>query len=208
MSPILEDQDSYFLPMSHEYDRDLVNMLPPTEVVDQLIDHYFDYGCWIYPHINRPSFSLAWSRFKSGNNSDRITLATVCVILAVAVQYLPPNHPILEQLSQTSQALGYKYYDMARSALQRHSLMPRSYTLELVELHLIRCHFQILCKADSEEIWSIVGELASIAIGMGLHRDPGKWKLSKDVAERRRWCWWHLILVERSVLPPFDRFQR
>jgi len=32
---------------------------------------------------------------------------------------------------------------------------------------------------------------------MGLHRDPGKWRMHRDVAERRRWAWWHIVLMER-----------
>jgi hypothetical protein len=35
---------------------------------------------------------------------------------------------------------------------------------------------------------------------MGLHRDPGRSRYSRDVAERRRWAWWHIILLERFVV--------
>lgn len=130
---------------------------------------------------------------------DRIVLATVCVLLAVAVQYLPAEHIILESIAETHEDLGYKYYDVMRSALQRQSLEPRVYTLELVELLLLRAHFQSLCKTDSEEMWIVKGELMSIALAMGLHRDPDMWHMPRQLAERRRWCWWGLIALDRSV---------
>lgn len=197
-----EESDGYFsFTMAHEYDRDLIHLLPPIDVIDQLIDYYFEYCNWVYRHVNQASFTHAWSRFKEGRYPDRIVLATVCMIMSVSVQYLPEKHTLLENLPGTSEELGHRYYDVMRSALQRHSLEPRSYTLELVELHLIRCHFQTLCKTDSEEIWNVIGELKTIAIAMGLHRDPGMWKMTSEVAERRRWCWWHFILLERLACP-------
>ncbi|KAF7978315.1 hypothetical protein HWV62_925 [Athelia sp. TMB] len=189
--------DTRTLAVTNEYDRDLLNLLPHFDVIDQLVDYYFEYCNWIHRHVDEPSFTQAWSRFKSGLCPDRIVLATVCVIIAVAVQYLPAQHIILESIAETHEELGYKYYDVMRSALQRQSLEPRVYTLELVELLLLRTHFQGLCKTDSEEIWIVKGELMSIALAMGLHRDPNMWHMSRQVAERRRWCWWHLIVLDR-----------
>lgn len=186
---------------THEYDRDLLNLLPSIEIIDQLVDYYFEYCNWIHRNVDQPSFTQAWSRFKSGQFPDRIVLATVCIVISVSVQYLPAQHILLESITETHEELGYKYYDVMRSALQRQSLsQPRAYTLELVELLLLRCHFQQLCKVDSEEIWLVKGELMSIALAMGLHRDPKLWRMSRQVAERRRWCWWNLIVLDRSEL--------
>jgi len=69
--------------------------------------------------------------------------------------------------------------------------------LDYVELLLVRCHFHTICKTDTEEIWSVRGETISVALAMGLHRDPGRWNMSREVAERRRWAWWNAMLLER-----------
>lgn len=166
-------------------------MLPPLEIIDQLIDYYFDYCNWIYRSVNQPFFLKAWDRFKSGQSADRVVLATVCVILGVVVQYLPDQHSMLRDLSGTNGELANKYYDIMRVALQRQALelTRKTWTLDFVELLLIRAHFQILRKTDSEEIWSVTGELVTVAKAMGLHRDPVRWRMSKSVAERRRWAW-------------------
>jgi hypothetical protein len=42
-------------------------------------------------------------------------------------------------------------------------------------------------------------ELVSMGLAMGLHRDPTRWRMSKEVAERKRCARWHIILIERCV---------
>ncbi|KAG6331659.1 hypothetical protein ID866_7430 [Astraeus odoratus] len=193
-----------FMPTG-EYDKDLIPQLPGLETIDGLVTYYFEYCNWIYRHVNRPAFSAAWERFKSGASADRVTLATVCNIMAVAVHYLPPNHRLVSDLGETHEELGRKFYGIMRIALNRHREECRTYSLELVECLLVRCHYLTLSKTDSEEIWSVRGELISIGTAMGLHRDPLKWRMSKEMAERRRWAWWHIILLERWQAFMFGR---
>jgi hypothetical protein len=172
-------------------------MLPPIEIIDELITFYFEYCNWIYRHVNQPSFTQQWARFKSGTSADKIVLATACVMMAVATFYLPARHHILDSLSETHEELSRKFYQVSTTALNRRLAESKAYSLELVEMYLIRGHYHYLSKSDTEEIWHIRGELVSIGMAMGLHRDPGKWKMHRDIAERRRWAWWHIVLMER-----------
>jgi len=71
--------------------------------------------------------------------------------------------------------------------------------LELVECLLIRCHYLTLSKTDSEETWAVRAELVSMGLAMGLHRDPTRWRMSKEVAEGKRCAWWNITLLERCV---------
>jgi hypothetical protein len=185
--------------MTNEYDRDLIPLLPSVDAMDALVSYYFEYCNWIYRHVNQSAFLSAWSRYKAGSSADRVVLATVCMIMAIAVHYLPPGDPLVAQLGDSLECICRKFYDIMRSALDRHRVEHKTYSLELVECLLIRCHYLTLSKTDSEEIWCVRGELVSIGMAMGLHRDPLKWRMSKEVAERRRWAWWHIILLERSV---------
>jgi hypothetical protein len=180
---------------THDGDYDLRKELPHTSVIDGFVDFYFEYCNWVYRHVNFPAFMAAWARYKSGG-ADRIVLATVCIIMAVTLHYLPAGHELLRALPSDTEDLGAHFYNIMRLALQRRQVESRAYTLELVELHLIRTHYLMLSKLDSEEIWHVKGELVNIATAMGLHRDPGK-EMPLQVAERRRWAWWHVILLER-----------
>ncbi|KAG7445961.1 uncharacterized protein BT62DRAFT_932306 [Guyanagaster necrorhizus] len=186
-----------FTALPPEYDRDLLAMLPSLDVIDGLIIFYFECCNWVYRHVNEKAFLSQWDRFKSGKSADRIVLATACVIMGVAAHYLPSDHQLLEQFSDSPQEQGNKFFDVSQMALQRRHAESKKYSIELVELLLIQCHYLTLEKTESEQVWQIRGELVSIGTALGLHRDPGKWRMHRDVAERRRWAWWHIILLER-----------
>ncbi|KAK0453175.1 fungal-specific transcription factor domain-containing protein [Armillaria borealis] len=194
-----------FAALPPEYDRDLLAMLPSLDVIDGLITFYFECCNWVYRHVNEKAFSSQWDRFKSGKSADRIVLATACVIMGVAAHYLPSDHQLLEQFSETPQEQGNKFFDVSQMALQRRHAESKKYNIELVELLLIQCHYLTLAKTESEQVWQIRGELVSIGTALGLHRDPGKWRMHRDVAERRRWAWWHIILLERWQAFMFGR---
>ncbi|KAJ7122854.1 fungal-specific transcription factor domain-containing protein [Mycena epipterygia] len=191
--------------MSHEYDRDLLAVLPSVDIIDGLISYYFEYCNWIYRHVNQVSFLLHWERYKNGSSPDRTVLAIACAIMALATYYLPAQHRLLEAYPETHEELGLKYFDVSTTALHRRQADTKMYSLDLVELLLIRSHYLTTSKRDSEEIWHAKGEIVTIGTAMGLHRDPGKWKMHRDVAERRRWAWWHIVLLERWQAFMFGR---
>jgi hypothetical protein len=52
---------------------------------DIQLEYYFAYGCWIYNLINEAGFRKAWGSYKAGFSTDRLTLATCCLILATTL---------------------------------------------------------------------------------------------------------------------------
>ena len=191
---------------SHDYDRDLIAVLPPFHIVDALLEYYFEYCNWVYRHVNQAAFLPAWQKFKAGSSPSRLTFATAAVLSALAIRYLPPGHELLSSLPTAFSSescydeLSTQYYNTMKTALQRYKDEDNFYTLDLVELLLVRSHYLTFTKTSPEEIWSVRGELVTVGTAMGLHRDPGRTRYSKDAAERRRWAWWHIILLERSVV--------
>ncbi|KAI1793010.1 hypothetical protein LXA43DRAFT_1004242 [Ganoderma leucocontextum] len=192
-----------------DWDQDLTAQLPDIHMIDGLIEYYFEYCNWVYRHVNEPTLLAGWDRYKRGKHGDRLILATVCILIALAARYLPPRHALLQGMSETCEELGSKCYDIMRHALDRYrksaSSPGRSYSLELVELLLVRSHYLTFAKEDPEETWNVRGELVSIGTAMGLHRDPGSTRFEKSVADRRRWAWWHIVLLERWQAFMFGR---
>lgn len=184
----------------------MIAVLPPFHIVDALLEYYFEYCNWVYRHVNQAAFLSAWQKFKTGNSPSRLTLATAAVLSALAIRYLPPGHELLSSLPTAFPSescydeLSTQYYNIMKTALQRYRNEDNFYTLDLVELLLVRSHYLTFTKTSPEEIWSVRGELVTVGTAMGLHRDPGRSRYSKDAAERRRWAWWHIILLERSVV--------
>ena len=130
--------------------------------------------------------------------------------MCIALRYLPVNHPLFERLgSVPAEELSNRYHILMRNVLKRHreraESLTRTYTLALVELLLAQSHYLAYSKEDPEEVWKLAGELVSIGTAMGLHRDPGKHKFERTVAERRRWAWWHIITFERWQAFMFGR---
>ena len=123
-------------------------------------------------------------------------LATVCAIMAETLYDLPESHPILDSLQERRERLRIRYYDIMRSALHRYQLEPNAYSLDFVELLLIRSQVLMRSNIHNEEIWRVNRELVAVGTAMGLHREPGT-GMPIDVAERRRWAWWHIIGMER-----------
>ncbi|EJC98892.1 uncharacterized protein FOMMEDRAFT_113458 [Fomitiporia mediterranea MF3/22] len=192
------DVDDVPTDISRGFDDDLLAQLPAIHVIDGLVDYYLNFCNWMYRHVYPPTFTASWNRFKDCASADRLMLATLAAVMAVAVRYLSEQHALLSALSTgTREEIGERFYMVACEALARYRAESRVLSLELVELLLIRTHYLTLSKTDSEEIWTIRGELVSIGTAMGLHRDPDKWRMSREVAERRRWAWWHILLLER-----------
>lgn len=197
-------------PRGGDYDRDLIEQLPSVQVLDGLIAHYFAYATALHRHVDEAAFLRAWDAYKAGDMPDKLALATTCAVTAVAVFFLPATHELRASLgppppsavedADELDAHAERLYVVSMQALERYQSGTKKYSLELIELHLVRCDYLTLARKDSEEIWSIKGDLVTTATAMGLHRDPGQWKMNKTVAERRRWAWWHILLLERLVL--------
>ncbi|KAF8760303.1 Nop protein [Rhizoctonia solani] len=177
---------------------DLLAKLPDVSIVDGLLRHYFENCTWLNKYLNEPSLQTSWTRFKASTCTDQLTVSILFAVLAISLLYLPKAHPLVTQLGDNVNLLSEEYYQNSTIALDRHRATgPKVPTMELVELHLLRAGYLSISKVDCEEIWTIKGEVMSIALSLGLHRDPGKWKLSKEQIERRRWAWWNVLQLDR-----------
>ncbi|KAG8893532.1 hypothetical protein FRB99_001891 [Tulasnella sp. 403] len=109
--------------------------------------------------------------------------------------------------------LSKQYFSLAEVAYQR-AQPPNSsssrpmLSLDVIEYLLIKFHYLTLRleageingsgTTDIERIWKVRGILVSMAVAMGLHRDPAQWKkFGKEERDRRRWAWWNILGVDR-----------
>ncbi|KAA1475376.1 hypothetical protein DENSPDRAFT_422809 [Dentipellis sp. KUC8613] len=183
--------------LQYEKDKDLTSQLPSLSVVEFLVDYYFENCNWVHYGIHRQSFGEAWVKYKTGQHPCRLVLATVSIIMAAVLCYLPAGHELQERLPGNWATLTEQYYKITLTALERHSMDRDVYTLELVELLLLKCQYLAVTKPGGEEAWRVRGDLISIATAMGLHRDPAHSEMPLLLAERRRWAWWNIVVVER-----------
>ncbi|KZV62328.1 hypothetical protein PENSPDRAFT_758810 [Peniophora sp. CONT] len=179
-----------------ERDQRLEKVLPNRDIVDGLIDFYFERCTWIFKHIDRISFTTRWQQYKSGAGTDPMALAGAAIISCIAVYYLPPNHALARTLDlyhfenampgtihanaarlDRADALAMEWYKAFFEAPKSSRSGRRISTMDELEVHLARTHFLAMSKIDTEEMWALRGTLVSAALAMGLHQGnapPGK----------------------------------
>jgi hypothetical protein len=111
---------------------------------------------------------------------------------------MPSEHPLKKAaIKNHGPQPGDALFELMKVAQARYQVHHSSYSLELAELILLRGHYLLHATQDGEAIWTIRGQMVTIATAMGLHRDPSQWRMPAEVAERRRLLWWHIIAYER-----------
>ncbi|EJD06233.1 uncharacterized protein FOMMEDRAFT_119797 [Fomitiporia mediterranea MF3/22] len=139
--------------------------------------------------------------FRKLDNHDLALLLVVFACGAACEQYREPKH-----------GDGQQYYRLSRVALGLQPIFARS-SLTTVQVLLLMALYDIVSmrKNNLEETWKVVFMAANIAGSIGLHRDPGRWKLEPKVMERRRNVFWELYLLcnwqclASGRSPPFVR---
>ncbi|KAH9950111.1 fungal-specific transcription factor domain-containing protein [Amylocystis lapponica] len=186
-----------------QVDLDLLALLPSIQTIDRLMQYYFENCNWIYTLVDEASFLASWSRFKSGQCGDRVILCTVVMIVGLTFLYLPDDHELRADFTVTCTAteLCEQYYVVVRTALRRlqdeAGNLTSIYTVEMVQLLLIKLHYMTFARDDPEEAWSLHGILLNIATAMGMHRDPCTLGHTPSMVGRRRWLWWRILFLER-----------
>ncbi|KAH9950092.1 fungal-specific transcription factor domain-containing protein [Amylocystis lapponica] len=189
--------------VTSQVDLDLLALLPSVWTIDKLLQYHFDNCNWLYGLVDESSVLAGWSRFKSGQNRDRVILCTVVMIVGLTFLYLPNDHELRAKFAVTCTPteLCERYYVVVRGALRQiqdeAGSLASIYTEDLVQLLLIKQHYMTFARDDPEEAWSLHGVALNIATAMGLHRDPCTLGHTPTMIGRRRWLWWRILLIER-----------
>jgi hypothetical protein len=114
---------------------------------------------------------------------------------------MPDVHTLkLSTIAKLGARPGEKLFALMQTTLTRYETdhgAGGGYSLEYAELLLLRGHYLLFATQGGEEIWAAKSRMMSVATAMGLHRDPSQWRMSTEVAERRRWIWWYILSFER-----------
>lgn len=150
-------------------------VLPPRQLADSLVDHYWVFVHPLYPFLHKPSFceiyDTLWTGQKLSNTgctNMKIDEATsVCIlnlVLALGCQY-HHKHGV-----GTSIATAEVFYKRARSFLRLNPTEPRNNTLQLVQAMLLMTQF-LMGTGHTHKAWGVVGMAVRICYQLGLHRN-------------------------------------
>ncbi|KAI0032018.1 hypothetical protein K488DRAFT_70982 [Vararia minispora EC-137] len=185
----------------YQADKLLMTRLPPIDVIDPMLEFYFENCVWATCGAHASTFLSSWAEYKSGERPHHVIFVTLCEILAIAARHLPSSHSLIAELAPSNLELSKRCHETAVMAdSDRRLVHPSFYDVELVECLLVRYHYAQMSGVDHEGLWAIICTATKVAMSLGLHEDPGE---SMDIAtaERRRWAWWNVIGRESTQMP-------
>ncbi|KAK5462564.1 hypothetical protein LTS15_002276 [Exophiala xenobiotica] len=163
--------------------------LPPGALANRLVDLFFEHVHPLYPFVHRPSFMQRLNETYSGvqRDIDVPWQATLNLVFAFGSDYLDLT------LAETY-ATGQCFLQHATELIL--SVCFDTSTLEVVQaLLMLSCHLQ--SNMQYQRVWTSIGTLYRVAQSLGLHMDPGSWRISPIEKELRRRIWWGIYSLDR-----------
>jgi hypothetical protein len=201
----------------------LIQELPPKEEVDHLLPLYFNSADPFLFIIHAPTFLDEYKQFwRDPSSTPVMWIAMLYSIMALSI-IVGPRNPGMTQHDSTYSASGavhdkgdemirkvFKYQQMASSAMVLADIAKNQpYTVETLMIYG-ECEF--LRRDDHHsKIWLMNGVTLRVAVRMGYHRDPSKFKgITPFQGEMRRRLWHVLnmmdVLISFAIgLPPMVR---
>ena len=169
---------------------ELLLNLPNKQSVDKLVIQYFnDYDPSthiLHPRTWRMHYEAYWHNPK---DADPAFLAQLFIMCALALQsYMRLNQECPDYNGrQKEAALNFKFLAKETLALCDFSKP----TLLLLETWILLLHNEYTAASDTDiSMWLLVGMVRSIALRLGLHRDPKHYaNITPFKAEMRRRLW-------------------
>ncbi|PVH96666.1 hypothetical protein DM02DRAFT_569195 [Periconia macrospinosa] len=192
----VEPSSSFFLDAAL-HDTSLVTDLPPKEIVDKILTHYWEFVHVITQTIHRSSFEryypVFWHHIMLGVQTRPSYRALLFAMLLSSIISMSDVR-VHADFGVEKSNLVDKFKQGTELALARANLL-RTTKLETVQAFVT--YLIPLCRAEVSRAHSaLVGTCIRIAECMGMHRDP-TW-YSKDVIEIqiRRLIWYQIISLD------------
>lgn len=196
----------------------LLDMLPPKELCDDLYQNFLDVIHPITPLLHIPTFHsqylrfwqwfLSWNRdeMPSGILAETPSFLPLLFAVLFAGSFGQPTPLFNQETSEASfSAMTAPLYKLHSHALSLVAF-PQSPTIYSLIAYLIAQNL-LIREEESLSSCSYISVALRIAQAMGLHRDGSLFKLDPIQAEIRRRIWWHIIHTDvmtclSSGLPP------
>ncbi|KAL1952738.1 hypothetical protein VTO42DRAFT_4309 [Malbranchea cinnamomea] len=178
--------------------KELLGRLPPGQYCDTLKDVYFRVFSSLFHVLHDPTFEAEYRQFRQDPNSVQLSwLALLYVVLAIAVNGLDDDSPLLSDLGRETSAsaninvLAARYRRGAMQCLAADGFMER-YSIRSLQALVLLIY---ALNHASQPSWVLLGVTHHIAIAMGCHLDPDHFGLGLLQGEERRRCWAGLVML-------------
>ncbi|KDQ19099.1 hypothetical protein BOTBODRAFT_483871 [Botryobasidium botryosum FD-172 SS1] len=181
--------------------RQLEGLLPPAAKAWSITQKYYEYSTWQFNCVPRQWFTdrVLVPLYEPQRNADQAPehqLALVYMVFALGTLIdldLPPFHPDAEH-----------YHQLARAAL---ALDSQGTSIMAVQALILMAYFnQLTDKKNGPGLsWMVMGIAVKMGTGIGLHRDPKRWKMDPEQTDLRRMVFWELACFDAWQAQGFGR---
>ncbi|KAF4457671.1 putative transcriptional regulatory protein C3C7.04 [Fusarium austroafricanum] len=213
------DQDSGTTKPSEQYRLDpktdaklkrALDVLPPRNVVDSLIQSFLDvvnfYYYIVYPPYFSKEYALWWDDYTKGRPCGVQWTCLLLMVCACSVQHIDGQlrSKIENELGEPVKELTQRYHDAAR---ELHSAIPVGYGHVYTVQYLLHSCYWFKAEARFAECWQVLGAVVREAQMINLHKMPeGQLPGFELEMKRRLWCivdswdWLVSCLLARPML--------
>ncbi|KAM3579818.1 hypothetical protein VKS41_007899 [Umbelopsis sp. WA50703] len=180
----------------------LLSRMPEHEECEKALELFHKYRHSLNFIVHWPTFHDRFEKLTTENSSTLSFVALVSGILAQGKQVL--SYMVNSKEARTVEIKSAQnLYQLSLDALCLADSYDSEYDLDYIQAGVVQCDFALHCinRAPIERrIWPRWGTFITIAMQMGLHRDPeASDQFSAFEQEMRRRTWWNLYICDRSL---------
>lgn len=192
-SPIVEPQDPILA---------LIARLPPEDHAEEALTLFKRHRNSLNFNIHWPSFIQRYRQMWTDGTASSSFVGLVAAVMASGKQVLSQTTGSVAQRQKYIQcALGL--YQISVDALQVTDSSEVPYDLDYLRAGTLQCEFSLHGHDRNpieRRIWPRLGSLITIAMQMGLHRDPEIFdNFSPFEREMRRRMWWNMYICDQLL---------
>lgn len=176
----------------------------PTEEQSEEVFRLF------YTHRQSLNFTVHWPSFMQRYKTMRASKTTSLPFIGLVTAVMAQGKQVLSHIAISSSdwaantECSCELYQLSVDALNLADSYGLPYDLDYVQAGTLQCNFLLHCidrNPVERRIWPRLGALITIAMQMGLHRDPEIFNNTFSVFEQemRRRTWWNLYICDRSL---------
>ncbi|KAI1453001.1 fungal-specific transcription factor domain-containing protein [Annulohypoxylon moriforme] len=190
----------------HATKEELLASIPPRQVTDRLISHYFNSFEMSPAVLHSIQFLKEYEQFwESPSTASFIWLALLFAIMSLSAQFqmfkIDPGEQFRSSI--TSETDLHTMMELFRQNTVQCLILGRytrggAYVIEAMILYFTKEY--MLCKDADIGVWILLSTIVQIAMHMGYHRDPKHFKgMSAFAGEMRRRVWTTLVELDLAI---------
>ncbi|KZV67312.1 hypothetical protein PENSPDRAFT_58281 [Peniophora sp. CONT] len=166
---------------------------PPQDLLDSLVDLYFQYSNLVYPLLHRPTFDKL--RAEGLHYTDEAFRGVLLLVCAIGSRWSNDTRVRLDETTVWASA-GWKYARQVQLARTLYPIPPSLYDIQIMALG---CLFLSGCSAP-QLCWTLCGVGIRFAQDVGAHRRK-VYNLTASRREGELWkrAFWVLVVVDRCM---------